>query len=230
MLRMTTLILFDIDGTLFIGQGCGRMAVRLAMLELFGTCGALETYSFDGRTDWGTLIALLEPLGFSRAAIDRNVGQFGQVLARHMAAILPQFGVSACPGSLELVRALLLRNDCLLGILTGNVLDTVPIKLSAVGFDPAWFPIGAYGGEAPDRAELPPIALRRAVDFHGTPMDQVVIVGDTPEDIRCARSIQARSVAVASGWVSRAELDRYEPTVSLDNLTDTEAALSALFG
>jgi phosphoglycolate phosphatase len=230
MRRMTTLILFDIDGTLFTGQGCGRAAVRQAMTEIFGTAGALDSYVFGGRTDWATLITLLGPLGFSRSEIDAKLQPFSRAMGRCLAGVLPQFSVSACPGSLELVQALRARPDCLLGILTGNVPDTVPIKLSAVGFDPDWFPIGAYGDESPDRADLPPIALRRVVERCGRSPDRVVIVGDTPEDIRCARSIQARCIAVASGWVPREELEQHAPAAALDSLANTEAVLTAIFG
>jgi phosphoglycolate phosphatase len=109
----------------------------------------------------------------------------------------------------------------LLGIVTGNVSLTAPVKLRAAGFDPAWFPIGAYGSEALERNDLPALALERACRFcghHLTPTD-VTIIGDTEADIACARAIGARAVAVTTGFTSREALAAAQPDHLLDDLS-----------
>jgi phosphoglycolate phosphatase-like HAD superfamily hydrolase len=113
------------------------------------------------------------------------------------------------------------RRGLLLGVLTGNVSATAPIKLRAGGFDPAWFPIGAYGSEAADRNLLPFLALERArqhLQRSITP-EQVVIVGDTPADVACARALGAVAVAVLTGFSSREEITSAAPDYVLDDLT-----------
>jgi len=107
---------------------------------------------------------------------------------------------------------------------------TVPIKLRAAGFDPADFKVGAYGSEGWDRSMLPPLALERAraVTGLGFPADQVVIIGDTPGDIRCAASIGARTVVVATGPYTADELSTYNPDAVFNSMANTDAFLRAI--
>ncbi len=229
ILIISSLILFDIDNTLIFGKGVGREASERAMLELFGSSGTLATHQFRGKTDWGTLIELLTPLGLVRDQIDAVMPTYNTTLGKHFASIVHRFPVEPCPGGHELVAALSARPDVLLGIVTGNVETVAPLKLAAGGYDPNVFRVGAYGNEAHDRTLLPPIALQRAIAYQGTSFERVVIIGDTPDDIECARSIQARCIGVATGSFSRAELEAHQPAVVLDSLADLDATLTAIF-
>jgi phosphoglycolate phosphatase-like HAD superfamily hydrolase len=214
-------ILFDIDGTLLMGKGIGREATRRAMLEVFGSAGTLDTHQFGGKTDWFTLIEVLAAEGISSSIIGQQMPHYERVLARHMAALIPDYDIYALPGALEAVTHLRGRNDVLLGIVTGNVSTTIPVKLRAAGFDPDWFPIIACGSEAPDRNDLPPLALERAARLcrqHIHPHD-VTIIGDTDMDVACARAVGARVIAVATGFCPRAVLAAARPDALLDNLT-----------
>ena len=56
----------------------------------------------------------------------------------------------------------------------------------------------------------------------------VVVVGDTPRDIACARAGDARVIAVATGFYTRADLAAHHPDVVLDDLSDTDAVVAAL--
>jgi phosphoglycolate phosphatase-like HAD superfamily hydrolase len=227
---LTTLVLFDIDGTLFFGNGCGRAATKLAMQEVFGTYAGAEGHHFGGKTDWATLTMLLTPQGFSAQQIEEAMPRYDEAIGRHLAAIIGQYQPQAAPGGLELVQAVANRSDALVGVLTGNVSSTAPIKLASVGYDVSLFKIGAYGSEAPERTLLPPIALRRAEAYLEQKIDATVIIGDTPEDVTCARSIGARCLAVASGYAKKDELAVENPAALLDSLHDTETVLELLFG
>jgi phosphoglycolate phosphatase-like HAD superfamily hydrolase len=137
-----------------------------------------------------------------------------------MARAVGERQVTALPGAHEAVSALRADPNVLLGIVTGNLPATAPIKLRAAGFDPDWFPVGAYGSEAIDRNDLPPIAMQRASARNGRiylPQD-VWIVGDTLMDIACARAVGARVVAVATGFSARDELEAAAPDYLLDSL------------
>lgn len=221
------LILFDIDGTLLHGSGCGRSATRAALIEVFGTPTGIDQHKFGGKTDWQTLIELLEVEGIDRATIAERLPAFEQSLARHMADAVRVFDVHPLPGALEAVQRVRQRDDLLTGIVTGNMRATAPIKLRAAGFDPEWFAVGAYGNEAIDRNDLPPLALERAMRHSGrayTP-DEVWIIGDTVADVACARALGARCIAVTTGFSTRAELASCEP----DYLIDSLDALDGLF-
>jgi phosphoglycolate phosphatase-like HAD superfamily hydrolase len=59
---------------------------------------------------------------------------------------------------------------------------------------------------------------------------EIVVVGDTPRDIACARAGGAWVVAVATGNFSSAELGMHQPDVLLNDLQDTEAVVKAVLG
>lgn len=215
------LILFDIDGTLLKGNGVGRIATRAAMLEIFGTAAAVDMHAFGGKTDWYTLIELLGLEGISPDEVARKLPDYERSLAVHMAEAVRERGVVTLPGALEAVNALRQQSDKLLGLVTGNLPASVPIKLRAAGFDPDWFPVGAFGSEAIDRNDLPPIALARAIHYTGREITphEVTVIGDTLADIECGRALGARVIAVTTGFESRAALADARPDVLLDDLT-----------
>jgi phosphoglycolate phosphatase len=214
------LILFDIDGTLLHGKGIGREATRRAMLEVFGTEGTIDGHQFAGKTDWLTLCEVLAGQGYSAEAVGRHLPVYEQSLARHMAELVADYEVVGLPGALEIVTVLRQRADCVLGIVTGNVSTTAPVKLRAAGFDPAWFPVGAYGSEALHRDELPRLALQRAIQHTRWQIlpQQVTVIGDTVDDIRCARALGARAVAVTTGFTRREALVAAQPDYLLESL------------
>ena len=51
---------------------------------------------------------------------------------------------------------------------------------------------------------------------------------DVTNDVRCARAIGAKAVAVATGFTSTDDLAASEPDVLVSDLTDTEPVLSLL--
>ncbi|MCC6802973.1 MAG: HAD hydrolase-like protein [Anaerolineae bacterium] len=216
------LILFDIDGTLVWTRGAGRAATEHAMIEVFGTCGALAAHKFGGKTDWQTLVELLHEAGISYADIEREMPAYNDAMARHLTRVIGEYDVQPCTGALDLVESLIGRDDIGVGLVTGNVSSTAPIKLCAARFDPAWFAVGAYGSEAQERDHLPALAVARAADHYGYPFAprEVIVVGDTPADVSCARHIGAVAVAVQTGFASWDELSATQPDYLLRDLTE----------
>jgi phosphoglycolate phosphatase-like HAD superfamily hydrolase len=92
--------------------------------------------------------------------------------------------------------------------------------------------VGAYGSDDADRTRLPPVAARRAAALVGRVFEgpEVVIVGDTPRDIACARAFGATSVAVATGRHSVDELAACAPDHVFADLGDTARAWAAITG
>lgn len=202
-------------------KGSGRASTRLAMLEVFKTEAGIEQHQFGGKTDWHTLNELLAEHGFAHDAIRDLMPTYEEVVARHLTAIITDYPVESCPGALDVVLELRRRGHPLIGIVTGNVSTTVPIKLRAAGYDPAWFPIGAFGSESADRNDLPFLAVERAEKLLGkkiTP-EQVIVIGDTPADVACARALGAVAVGVMTGFTPREDMEAAKPDYLLDNLT-----------
>jgi phosphoglycolate phosphatase-like HAD superfamily hydrolase len=212
------LLLFDIDGTLLWTDGAGRESTRLAMLEVFGTEAGIGQHVFGGKTDWQTLVDLL---GCAPEDVSLHMSAFHEATSRHLENVIGGYNVRACPGALTLIETLRMRDDIKLGLVTGNVAKAAAVKLRAAGFDPASFPIGAYGHEAMERNDLPPLALARASQYYRQPLlpQDVLVIGDTPADVACARTLGAVAVAVGTGFCERADLIACNPDYLIDDLS-----------
>jgi phosphoglycolate phosphatase len=221
------LLLFDIDGTLIRSHRAGRMAMESALIELFGEAGPLESYPMSGKTDHRILSDLLVSIGLDEKEIAAKLPLVYEVMTEKARQIYPDKGIAPCPGVGELLSALRVRKDVVLGLLTGNIETTAPLKLQAAGIEPWQFVVGAYGSDSGDRNQLPAIVMDRASQLTNHPFagNNTVIIGDTPADILCARAGKAAAIAVASGWHSKSTLAKYQPDHLLDNLTDTATVM-----
>ncbi len=96
------------------------------------------------------------------------------------------------------------------------------MKLAHLGIGRS-FAFGAFGSDAEDRDLLIPIARVRAARLFGPEATRapVVVIGDTPLDVQCARAGGARVIAVATGLHDRDGLLTCAPDVLLDDLGDT---------
>lgn len=224
------LILFDIDGTLIRSHGAGRAAMIYALERVFGTAGPVDTYRMSGKLDPRIITDLMTAAGIAAADIEAKLPAVYELMAENGRTTYCEKGITPCPGIIPLLAALAERDDVILGLLTGNVSLTAPLKLAAAGIDPELFRVGAYGSDALDRNDLPAIAMERATQLTGCQFsgNNTIIIGDTPADILCARAGKAAAVAVASGWHSAATLAQYQPDYLLDNLNDTAAVLDLL--
>lgn len=228
---MRRLVLFDIDGTLLHSHGAGRRAMEAALLEIFGTTGS-PAYRYDGKTDRQIVRDLMRGAGFDDGEIDarmtRVMDAYVSGLEREIVA--PHTRVEALTGVMALLEALVQREHCTVGLLTGNLEPGAKHKLLAAGIGFARFAVGAFGSDHEIRAELPAIAQLRARERLGLHFDgrAMVIIGDTPSDIACGRPIGARAIAVATGNYSMEALDEHGPDALFNDLGDTEAVLAAI--
>lgn len=225
------LLLFDVDGTLIESRGAGRLAVRAAMLEAFGLAGPIEERDFRGKTDPWIVRELLRLSGWEEEEIDRRLPEIWGPYLRHLDAAL---AVAAnrpvpCEGVHELLDRLADDRRYDLALLTGNVEGGARMKLRAAGLD-GRFAVGAFGSDSECRAELPPIAVARAARHtgRGYRVRDAIVVGDTPEDVRCARANRMRVVVVATGGFAMDDLRSYDPDLLLVDLSDTDAVLEGL--
>ncbi|HSC31316.1 MAG TPA: HAD hydrolase-like protein [Gemmatimonadaceae bacterium] len=226
------LILFDIDGTILWSDGAGRRAMTAALTRVFGGAGP-TAYHYDGKTDPQIVRDLMRAEGHSDAVIDARMDD---VAASYLALLEQELatgrrGMHVFDGVSELISALEARPDAVVGLLTGNFCDGAMLKLSAAGLDVTRFRVGAYGSDHAHRPELPAVALRRAREALGIDVrgEDVVVIGDTPADIECARSVGARAVAVATGRFTVEDLAAHAPAAVFPTLADTAAVLEAIF-
>jgi phosphoglycolate phosphatase-like HAD superfamily hydrolase len=228
------LVLFDIDGTILLTDGAGRRAIGRALLDLMGTTGPVGDHRFDGKTDPQIVRELLVLAGHGDAEIPERVRA---VCDRYLELLEVELTrpsqTRVMAGVRELLTALAVpeaSGAVLVGLLTGNLERGAALKLQSAGIDPSRFAVGAYGSDAPDRPELPAIARRRAESLTGRAIagEHVIVIGDTPDDVACARPIGARTVAVATGRYDVSALAAAGATHVFADLSDTAAVMEAL--
>ena len=224
------LVLFDIDGTLLVARGAGRRALAAALKGVYGTAGDIDGYDLRGQTDPRIVFDVMEGAGLEREAVRERLDDCFEAYARGLAAEIGDGDlVVTLPGIGDLVRRLHGEAEVLLGLLTGNIEAGARIKLGPTGLLP-YFRLGAYGSDHLDRRQLPSLAARRAHALVGVPFapDQVLVIGDTPRDIECARHFGAVAVAVATGQYTREALEAERPDLLFSNFADVEDALAKL--
>lgn len=234
MIAYSTLVLFDIDGTILLTAGAGRRAITAAITDEVGPSDAFERIRFDGKTDPQIVVEMLKAAGDERA----QDPDFVRGLCRRYVARLadelqhPRTTTTVMPGVLDLLDALEQEAEVVLGLLTGNMAEGAALKLAAAGIAPDRFRVGAYGSDSPHRPDLPPIAARRAAAHFGREPHgrEVVIIGDTPADVTCGLSISARAIGVATGSYPVALLAEAGAHAAFSDLRDTATVLEAILG
>ena len=227
---MDTLLLFDIDGTLILTGRAGVRGMTRAFEALWGVTDAFAGISMGGRTDSWLVSEALVRAGL--ADTPDHHARFRDAYVALLAEEIHQPGTGTkgiMPGVRQLLDVARTQPHLHLALLTGNYRDAAAIKLRY--FD-LWdyFVFGAFSDDAADRNHLVPIARERAMR-RGLPeaaCARVVVIGDTLHDIACARAGGARSIGVATGGHSRAELTHAGADAAFDDLSDTQAVLQWL--
>jgi phosphoglycolate phosphatase-like HAD superfamily hydrolase len=215
---MIKVVLFDIDGTLVRTGGVGIKAFARAFETEFGLSDGSEKLKFAGRTD----VSLVREF-FSHHNITPDATHFTrffQTYVFHLKEMIGDFKGEICPGVHELIGQFRSReNPPLIGLLTGNIRRGAEIKLGR--FD-LWkhFEFGAFADDHEERDCIAGIAKQRSEEILRTKLrgEEILVIGDTPLDIRCARAIGAKVLAVATGGSKIAELESHKPDWAAENL------------
>lgn len=221
-------VLFDIDGTLVQTGGAGQRAFADTFRSLFGIDKMSKDVRFAGRSDRAIAEELMATHGIE--ASTENWLRFVEAFVPRLIEVLPQCQGTVLPGVVDLLDHLDTSEHMAIGLLTGNIAAGAQAKLSHYQL---WdrFPFGGYGDDWTDRNDIAAAALLAAQGFvaqlHPSPpekstseSERVIVIGDTPSDVQCARSIGACAIAVLTGGVPRETLLAAEPDLLLDDLTE----------
>jgi phosphoglycolate phosphatase-like HAD superfamily hydrolase len=224
-------VLFDIDGTILRSGGVGRIAMERALTSVFGSPGSTE-YHYDGKTDRQIVRETMKLEGLTDDEIDARMPE---LLDEYLAGLHAELGdpgrtVHVFPGVREILDELEQQENVMLGLLTGNIEPGARAKLGAAGIDITRFKVNAFGSDHEHRPELPAVAQRRAASILGKEIqgDRLIVIGDTPADIRCGESIGARAIGVATGRYSVEDLASHGAYAVFETLADTEAVLDRI--
>lgn len=222
-----TVVFFDIDGTLLSTGGAGRLAMESALRRAFGLDELRDGVPYSGRTDRSIGYDLLRVHGLP---VNEDTWQ---VLQHAYLTALPQaLHVRAgkiLPGIDRLLKRLAETDEVAVGLLTGNLRAGAQVKLRHFGID-HYFAFGGFGDDHFCRDDVARGAWSEARHHLGRELvpERCWVVGDTPLDVRCARAIGARAVAVATGSYTVSDLADTCPDLLLNDFSDPDALLRCL--
>ena len=220
---MVRLVLFDVDGTLVHTGRAGSQAFAKTFATEFNAHDGIEKIKFAGRTD----VSLVREF-FNYHDIPATPENFERFFSRFvfwLDHIVGQSQGEICRGVPEFLDGLrALPQPPVLGLLTGNIQLGAEIKLRRYGL---WeqFVFGGFANDHEDRNHIAAAALSRGRRVLGKNLrpEEIVVVGDTPFDIRCGKFIGAKVLAVATGGAKLNELKKHSPHWAVEDLTRVTA-------
>lgn len=208
-------LFWDIDGTLLTTGKAGVPAWETAVREIVERDFELASFRVAGLTDYQIAVRTFEMLD-----VDADESTIRRMVARYEALLpteLPKKRGHVMPNVREILDHLQREPDVHLYLLTGNTPGGARAKLTHYDLF-RYFEGGAFAEDAGDRASIAARALALARANSPVGDDCAFVIGDTPHDVDCANAIGARTIAVATGGYSRAELMTHRPWRVFDAL------------
>ena len=204
---MHLLVLFDVDGTLFLTDDplAGR-ALRETLEECFDVRlpeNAIEHVDHAGQTSLRIARLVLEEAGLADIDAGRLAAWCPRFAGRYLELLAEADtnGWRAAPGAADALGRLRAAGYRL-ALLTGNPEPVARARMERLGLA-GYFPPGqgAFGCEGESREELIALARARARDW---PAGATVEIGDTKRDATTARAAGIRSIQVEPGGLAQA--------------------------
>jgi len=183
--KSRTLVIFDVDGTLFDANVCDSDCFDRAFQEVVGMALA--------ESEWSTFTEVTAQAIIHQALGANYSGDIVSVETRIRDSFLTRLqtvngrgpaSIRAFEGALNLFSALRSHADFHVAIATGCWRETAHFKLTAAGFDLENIPF-ASASDCYSRADIIRLAAERA----GMNLQQAVYVGDGPWDLRATRQL-----------------------------------------
>jgi phosphoglycolate phosphatase-like HAD superfamily hydrolase len=224
------LILWDVDGTLITTVGVGRRVMEEAARAVADLADVPHVV-MSGKTDPQILREIFRAAELADDHIDSILPDAMAAAERSLLSLEAELRANGTllPG----VAALLERLDAAPGVrqtlLTGNLTPNAAAKVAAFGITDRFdVEIGAYGTDHADRLALVPIALERVGRLRGDTYapDEVWVIGDTANDLACARAGGVRCLLVGADAAELAP----DADAWFETLADTDVVLATLLG
>jgi phosphoglycolate phosphatase-like HAD superfamily hydrolase len=228
---------FDIDGTLTIPRDLlSSRALQLALKQGYDLPDIdLNSLKREGLTSREAIVGLATQHGIEQAAAEAGADWVITLRDVHygnlVAADKEKHRLLPVGWAVQFV-IWLNDNNIHLGLMTGNSEFVARTKLFRAGYDPTLFAVGAFGDKPGRREDLAAEAIdKMRIFLPSLEVQEVLIVGDAPQDIRAGQAIGCRTLAVASGSFSAVELAETDPSLLVDDLHLTPALMhGVMFG
>ncbi len=224
-----TLLLFDIDGTLLLTGGAGKIAFEKAFEELFEIPNAWGNLDPHGKTD----PAIFDEVAKRTLGRLLSPGEFDLLMERYEdifeEEILQSPRFELMPGVIEILEHLSRDPGLFLALATGNFERAGRLKLKRGAIE-HYFHTGGFGNDAREREEIlyAAVAYSEELARKSFEKSRVFVIGDTEYDIAAAKKAGLRSIAVLTNGRTREHFESDPPDHILRDLTDIPAFLSCL--
>ena len=208
---MKKLILFDIDGTLIKSSNEHKKAFSYAFKKVYNIEAEINFINYNGKTDQQIIIEVLKKKGLNEkeilSKIKKCMNEMETFFENQNKNIKIQEGVN------EIL--LHLNEKHILGLITGNLEKIAKSKLDNIN-KYSYFKIGGFGSDGIKRSDLIKIAIKRAKKIYK--FDEVIVIGDTPNDIIAGKEAKVKTIAVTTGEYSKYKLKKFNPDLIVENL------------
>ncbi len=229
------ILLWDIDGTLIrsVKTGAYKDYTIPVLEEIFGTAGCLAEMKVSGMTDLQIVYEALSNEGITQEDILARAQLLVSRLTEEATKVTGNGAkfFQVLPGVRETLQALAAHPRYESALVTGNIKPMAYLKMELVGLDKFFTLPGAFGDESHNRRDLPARAaerIRKHLQLDLAP-EHFIVIGDTPNDIDCARHFGARAVAIGTGrFYSTEEILACKPDALLPDLSDVDLVLKTL--
>ena len=202
------ILFWDIDGTLLTTGKAGVPAWEQAVRDVAGRDFELTSIRIDGLSDYLIAVRVFEMLG-----IDPAIATVQSLVHRYEALLtvtLPLRQGRVLPNVREILEHYRDDPGVRSYLLTGNTRSGAAAKLTHYDLL-KYFPDGAFAEDMGDRPSIAARALELARRAGPLDDERLFVIGDTPHDIHAANAIAARTIAVATGGFTSAELEAHKP-------------------
>lgn len=241
--RPRKFVLCDIDGTICRSEGLSVDAFYRCISDVAGKRITVDNtkVNLHGQTDLSLAREILQYHGVDAEKVGHLTQEF---LHRHPSYLRDSadkgFKSEPCPGVYEFLDWLhhLERSDSglngFLGLLTGNSRANALLKIQEAGLSTAMFDLdlSAFGDTCTSRSALFHDSIRKIESKYISPVDahDVLLVGDTPLDIECAKKVGCKVLAVATGNYTAEVLQTYNPDFICNTLGEGKGFIEAFLG
>src|SRR5258706_1042087 len=229
------ILLWDIDGTLIhsLRRGAFKDYTIPMLEEVLGPVCRVPEMIVSGMTDLQIVGEALKHEGFTQADIFERVDHLRE---SYMTAMRKATGngeefFQVLPGVRETLRAVHEHPRYRSALVTGNIEQAAYLKMELVGLSEFFDLPGAFGDESHNRRDLPALAyerIRKHLQLDLAP-EQFIVIGDTPNDIDCAKHFGGRSLAVVTGRLyGKHDLLACMPDAMLSDLSNLELTMQTI--
>ncbi len=223
------LIIFDLDQTLVDLIWVHDATVRELFKIYFGVNASLREIDFPGKSLTEIAAELAKLKGITETELTEKSKQLLASYEKIFRRKIPEAASKyVLPGAVPLLDELS-KTRHMVVLYTGDSPGITQLVLQATNLE-KYFKFSVYGTETNSRLELAKTAIKKAEQLTGSKFEgrNVVIIGDSVRDVECGRQLNALTIAVATGFHSKAELMSKKPDYVLQNLEDHRQILKII--